>query len=51
MIVSVNIRYINVIVGVELQAKTLSVYVAWSLGLHTYYYIPSCECCISVTTM
>jgi len=33
-------------VGVELQTKTLSVYIAWSLGLHQDYYIPSCESCI-----
>lgn len=46
---SVNIRYVYVIcVGVELQTKALSVYVAWSLGLHTYYYIPSCECSVIV---
>ena len=35
-------------VGVELQTKALSVYIAWSLGLHPYYYIPSCKCCIDI---
>jgi len=35
------------VVGVELQTKALSVYVAWSLGLYQNHYIPSCEHCIS----
>jgi len=29
--------------GVELQATTLSVHSSWSLGLHPYNDIPSCE--------
>jgi len=32
-------------VGVELQAKALSVYASRSLGLYSYNYISSCECC------
>ena len=43
--VAISIPYADVCVGVELQTKALSVYIARSLGLYPDYYIPSCECC------